>query len=307
MFAVGSNSLMTPYTFYDYTTASGFMDTSTMNTVIQSSIQSTIQGTPKTIISTIPYTQWSNSGTVTTYPFYYASTFQVTTSTILSPIQQTFTSTVTSNIYGPPVTLYPSSTPIYPNPFISTYTYTFQSTIPSFISTSVSFGTIVSTGALAVSYTFDFISTSYTEPTTYPSVTQTPNVWLGDGLSKLIQSKQYNVLVDCQYSLELNSETTSNAWVDTIGNLGNVVGSPSQSGLIGQKVTTRVGTGTYTQLTNSFLFKPDTTNQTIGINASNFFISINVRRSASETGIVAPDYDIYIPGSNNFRFTLIPI
>jgi len=278
-----------------------------MTTTIQSSIQSAIQTIPKTIISTIPYTYWINSGTTTTYPFYYASTFQVTSSTIQSPIQETFTSTFQSNIFAPPVVLYPSSTPIYPNPVLSTYIYTFQSTIPSFLSTSTSFGTIVSTGVLAASYPFDFTSTCYVSAESYPAVIPTPNVWLGDTLSQLIQSKQYSIAVNCQYSLRLDSETTRYAFVDTVGYLGNVVGSLNNSGLTGQRVTTRVGVGTYTQITNTFIFTPDQENQIIGINAANFFLSIVLNRSPTETSLDAPDYDIYIPGNNNFTFTLIPI
>jgi hypothetical protein len=126
-------------------------------------------------------------------------------------------------------------------------------------------------------------------------------------MSELIQSKQYNIVVNCQYSLLLNSDTTSYTWVDTFGYLGNVVGSPSNSGLLGQRATTRVGSGTYTQITNTFIFTPDETNTTIGINASNFFLSIILRRSPTETSLDSPDYDIYIPGTNNFIFTLMPI
>lgn len=300
MFAVGSNSFMAPYSFYDYTTASGFMDTSTLQTVIQSSIVSSIQGNLKTHVSTIPYTQWVSSTTVQTKPFYYSSTFQVTASTIVSSIQQTFPSTVLSTIYAPPRIFYPSGSPIYPNPFVSTYTYLFQSTIPSFVSTSVSFGPIVSTGVLAASYPFDFITTS--SDNSYPILIRTPNVWLGDTVSQWVNSKQYTISVNCQYSLLLSSSTTSYTWVSTTAYLGNAIGSLNQIGLTGPTATTRVGDRTYTQITNTFSFS----DSSIGLNTSNFFLGIVLQSSITETSSNAPTYDLFIPGNTNFTFTCVP-
>jgi len=303
MFAVGKNSLLSPYSFYDYTNASGFMDTSTMQTVLQSSIVSTIRDTPKTFVSTIPYTKWVSSTTVQTNPLYYTSTFQLTTSTIPVSVQATYRSTFVSTIYPPPTVLYPSSTPVYPNPFLSTIPYLFQSTIPYFVSTSRSFGPIVSTGVLAASYPFDFVSSYSGTSVQYPYCIQTSNVWLGDTMSQYINSKQYNVFVNCQYSLWLSTSTTPYSWIDTTGYFG------TGNGIVGQTCRSRVGDSTYTQITNTFMYNPEPLGyQTqIGPNTSNFSLSICIRSTIQTTSSNIPSFDIFIPGNNNFTITLVPI
>jgi hypothetical protein len=308
MFAVGSNSVMTPYSFYEYTTASGFMDTSTILTVVQSSILNTIQARNIPIISTIPFTKWVSTDTTgavvltTTYPFYYDSVFQNTISTIPSSIQVSYTSTLLSTIYPRPVSLYPSSIPIYPNSFLSSYTTSFLSTIPYFISTSASFGPIVSTGVLAASYPFDFISSYSGTSATYPLCIQSSNLWLDPTLSQYINSGSYNVQITFQYSLWLSSPTSSYSWVNTTGYFG------MGQGLTGQTCTTRVGDRTYSQITNTFLYTPEPNGQQtlIGANTSNFTISVCIS-TINTLNTTAPSFDIYIPGTNNFTITLIPI
>jgi hypothetical protein len=303
MFAVGKNSLLSPYSFYEYTNASGFMDTSTMQTVLHSSMLSTINGTPRTFVSTIPYTRWISSTTIETHPFYYDSTFQVTSSTIPVSIQETYGSTFVSTIYPPPIILYPSSTPVYPNSFLSTIPYLFQSTIPYFVSTSMSFGSIVSTGVLANSYPFDFISSYSGTSVEYPYCIQTSNVWLGDTMSQYINSKKYNVFVDCQYSIWLSTSTTPYSWIDTTGYFG------TGNGLIGQTCRTRVGDTTYSQIKNTFMYNPEPVgHQTqIGPNTSNFSLSICIGSTIQTTSSNIPSFDIFVPGSNNFTITLVPI
>jgi len=310
MFAVGSNSIMTPYSFYQYTTASGFMDTSTMMTVVQSSILSTIQAINIPIVSTISLTKWVSTDTTgaavlqTDYPFYYDGIFQNTISTIPSSIQETYTSTLLSTVFGSPVVFYPSSTPIYPNPFISSYTTHFQSTIPYFISTSVSFGPIVSTGVLAASYPFDFVSTYTGTSARYPLCIQTSNVWLGPTMSHYITSGDYNVQISFQYSLSLNNTNPNPySWVTTTGYFG------TGQGLTGQTCRTRVAhTNTYSQVTNTFVYTPEPNGQQtlIGANMSNF--TVNICLSTMNTANTnVPEFDLFVPGTNNFTISLFPI
>jgi hypothetical protein len=310
MFAVGSNSFVTPYSFYDYTNACGFKDTSTITTQILSTTTNMIHNANQTFISTIPLTKWVSTdvtGTINvltrTSPFYYASTFQKTVSTIPVAVTNTYTSTLISTIYAPPIQLYPNSTPIYPNAFQSTCFFEFQSTIPYFVSTSTSFGPYTSTGVLAASYPFDFVSSYSGLVESYPMNIYTDSVWLGESMSQMINSKQYNVFINYQYSLWLSSSTTSYTWVSTVGYFG------SGPGLTGQTSVTRVGDRTYTQITNTCMYVPEPIGQQtqIGANTKSFSLLVSLRKSIFETAISGPSYDLYVPGKNNFTITLVPI
>jgi hypothetical protein len=311
MFAVGSNSFVTPYSFYDYTNACGFKDTSTITTQILSTTATMIYDTRQTLVSTIPLTKWISTnadGTLNvltrTSPFYYASTFEKTISTIPVAVTNTYISSFISTIYPPAVQLYPNSTPVYPNVFYSTFLFEYQSTIPFFVSTSTSFGPYTSTGVLATSYPFDFISSySGESERPYPNTIRTDSLWLGDTLSQMINSKQYNVFMNYQYNLWLSSSTTSCTWVSTIGYFG------TGPGLSGQTSVTRVGDRTYTQVTNTCMYVPEPDGQQtqIGVNTKSFSLVYSFHSTISETSVYSPAYDLYIPGKNNFTITLVPI
>jgi hypothetical protein len=59
------------------------------------------------------------------------------------------------------------------------------------------------------------------------------------------------------------------------------------------------------------MFKPQslTANpREIGLNSSNFTMNIFLESTIlNGTSSITPAYDIYIPGENNFTFTLVPI
>lgn len=278
MFAVGTSSFLDAFTFYQYTTSSGFVDTSTLSSAIISVLNSSLISIGKIFVSTIPYTLYTDtlsSGTYTeTYPFNYPSTFEVTTSS--------FTST-----FGPP-----------------------PGTVSTFVSTG-SFGNIISTFVPATPSLYDFTSTYTGGSEVYPLKITTPSLWLGTSIQSLIDAQiqnvpgQYNVFVDFQYSLYLSSSYTSYSWVSTTGYFGQIT-----AGNVGRTVTTRVGMTNYSHIREELAFaaQPNTGgDREIGYNASNFTIVLNLASSIGTTNSLGPAFDIYIPGQNNFTFTLVPV
>ncbi len=239
MFAVGPSSFMKNYTFYDYTWANGFPDTSTFSVSItnyvRDSLVSTTSALGKTFMSTIPYIRWRTGG--------------------------------------------------------NTYEYPVAGTVPE---------------------PYDFISSYSTGLLTYPVNIQTPSVWLGEGMTRLINSKQYNVFVDSQYSLFLSTPTDRFTWVSTIGLFSN--STQGSYGLLnqGRVVTTRVGNEQYLDIHSKMMYMPQpagTETQLIQ-NISSFYLDIYLRSSIFNTTFIGapncPAYDIYIPGDNNLTFTLVP-
>lgn len=232
MFAVGPSSFMKNYTFYDYTWANGFPDTSTFSVSITSfvdqAIKSTTQALGKVFMSTIPYTKWVSSGNTYQYP--------------------------------------------------------------------------VSGG---VAETYDFTS-SFNGTIGYPLNIPTPSVWLGEGLTRLINSQQYNVFVDCQYSLYLSSQfaTVSYDWVSTVGKFIN----PAEPFIfnVGRTQTTRMGMNQYIDVHTKLMFAPQPAGSRDQIveNTSSFFMDIYVLSTQNVT--YAPEYNIFVPGNNNLTFTLVP-
>ena len=277
MFAVGTSSFLDAFTFYQYTTSSGFVDTSTLSSAIISVLNSSLISIGKIFVSTIPYTLYTaTTSTLSnysqTYPFEYPSTFNRTVSS--------FTST-----FGPP-----------------------PGTVSTFVSTGT-FGPFTST-VDATPSPFNFTSTYNGGINNYPLQITTPKLWLGTAMQSLLDAQilnvpgQYNVFVDFQYSLYLSSSYTSYSWVSTTGTFG------SSSGNIGRTVTTRVGMQNYAHIREelSFAAQPNTgAGREIGFNASNFTITLNLQSSIGTTNALAPSFDIYIPGENNFTFTLVPV
>jgi hypothetical protein len=277
MFAVGTSSFLDAFTFYQYTTSSGFVDTSTLSSAIINVLNSSLISIGKIFVSTIPYTNYTDTtstGTyIQTYPFDYPSTFNRTVST--------FPST-----FGPP-----------------------PGTVSTFVSTGA-FGPFTSSVAAAPSL-FNFTSTYNGGSAQYPLQITTPKLWLGASMQALIDAQiqnvpgQYNVFVEFQYSLYLSSAATSYSWVSTTGLFGSNV-----AGNIGRTVTTRVGMSNYSHIREelSYAAQPNTGgNREIGTDASNFTLTLNLQSSFGTAGVLAPAFDIYIPGENNFTFTLVPV
>ena len=298
MFAVGSNSYLTPYSFYDYTNANGFIDTSTLTTSVRTSFSNT-----KTYVSTIPLTQWyyTDPGTAITttqsYPFYYQDIVPRTFVVVNVPTVSTFISSYTSVYYPPPISMYPGARPIYQNPVLSTYTFAFSSTIPSYIQYG-NFGTYISS-VIAPSRSYDFTSTYNGITELFPTLITMPSLWLGSELESLINTKQYNVFVDCKYSLYLSTSVAKCTWVSTIGQFCDE--AP------GQTATTRCGDRTYMDITSRLMYNPNSPND-IGIDASSFRLSIMLQSTiGSIDNMTAPSFDLFVPGRENFTVTLVPI
>jgi len=274
MFAT-SNGYLEPYSFYQYTNQSGFVDTSTLTTTFNTALTSTTNYIGKVFMSTIPYTTWistNNVGTTvrqTTYPFTYISSFPCTFSTFISTIPG-----------------------IPPN------------NISTFQSTSTNFGPYPSS-LYAASYPFNFTSTFTTIGTDSNMTIQTSNLWLGEGMSNLINSKKYNVFVEHTYSLWVSTVVSRPiTWISTTTTIGNT------SGASGRTAVTRIPNTTYTEVTNRFMFKPQVNSafpREISLQASNYNLTIYLQSTIFNTNRATPSFDIYIPGENNFTFTLVPV
>jgi hypothetical protein len=281
MFAVGPSSFMQPYSFYQYTSTSGFLDTSTVITILNSSITSTVSFLGKTYMSTIPYTNWidtTSSGIfIQTYPFNYLSTFPCTISTFIST---------------------------FPNPVG-------QST---FTSTSSNFGPYQSS-LIASEFHFDFISSFSGSNFNSPISIETSNLWLGQNLTAAINSKQYNVFVDYHYSIytKFPAPSISTMWTSTVAFFGE-----NNINNVGRTSVTRIGNNQCMDVVNRFIYKPQTINDNpkeLGTNASNYRTNIvvqnmntsNMIETYSTISTLTSAFDIYIPGQNNFTFTLVPV
>ena len=188
--------------------------------------------------------------------------------------------------------------------------FTFQSTIPlvRWVSTNqTSFQSSVPVNGW-VPRPYDFVSTT-TNFGTWPVNLQMSTMWLGTDLPALIESKRYTVAVDFQYSLITSTNTAVNpnyySWVSTIGYLG------SNSGTVGKQRTSRIGNQTYTTIQQTLVYTPQTTaEQTttgqIGTTPSSFWFKAVIGSNVTNTVINAPAFDIFVPGENNFTFTLTP-
>jgi hypothetical protein len=182
-------------------------------------------------------------------------------------------------------------------------TSTFSVSITSYIETSL----ISTTVALGKSYvsTVPTEHRSYSLPATggYPKVVVGSNVDLGSKLSELINSQAYTVYVDHQASVWHGSSDPF-LWVSTIGVFGFRVNN-----LYGRTVTTRVGSSNYTQVYNKFMFSPQVFGQQTQIPAfsSNFHLEFVFQKPAGSSSTTSPAVNIFVPGDNNYTFTLMPV
>jgi hypothetical protein len=326
MFAVGPCAFLQPYSFYQYQSSVGFTDTSTLavgfsnyvctslnSTTVQ--LQSNIDANRRTYMSTIPLTQWISAATILDYPFTFVSSVPVTqstaTSTILSTVGNSIISTgffglISSNIYPTcaPYSLY-STVPVLISTFPSTLVSSFSS---NFISTPTggSFGNTPSS-FVAPSRVYDYQSTYSGSNIQCPGTLVTSNVWLGEGLTNLIRTQGYDVWAECQYNIWLSNTANLDifSYVSTVAyfNSNTFVNK-------GRTVTSRIGNNTYIEVCNKFMFNPGLIGQEANLpfGTSNFHLELSFLSSGTLASLstIVPQFDILIPGENNFTFTFVP-
>jgi hypothetical protein len=222
-------------------------------------------------------------------------------------------STLTMFAVGPSSFLNPYSFYQYTSSSGFPDTSTFSVSITSFISTQLTSTTVGIENALGKIYqsTFpaaDFTSSYNTFTQTYPLEIKTPYIPVGSAFQTLIDSKQYNVFVESQYTLYMSSPYTSSTWVSTVG-MFNQDYFYGQLGVFGRTNTTRVSNGAYQQIYNKMMFKPEPNGQEtqIPLGASNFSLYLFLQSTMNTVSTVAPAFDLYIPGENNYTMTLVPI
>lgn len=133
-----------------------------------------------------------------------------------------------------------------------------------------------------------------------------PPIQLGNAISSLIQSKQYNAFMEFQYNIYLSSPYDVFTFVSTTGYIG------SNTGVIGRSIATRVGDRQYQTIRQELTFKPQTnsdglTSKQFGSGPSSFQFVLQFQSTSAATSNLFPAFDIYIPGENNYTLTLVPV
>ena len=322
LFAVGDCAFLKPYTFYEYQSSVGFIDTSTLSNALTSTttanlnsttaaLMSSIDYNRRQIVSTIPLMRWISSGTIETYPIIHDSTILnynfSTSSTIQSSITYQFASSglfgyITSNVYPScaPYSLF-STIPVLASTFTSTtvssITSNFVSTLPSVISSVV-----------VPSEIFDFRSTIRTSNYADLNIVFS-NVWITPEIRTLVESSNYDVFVDYQYSIYVSTNLDSMTWVSTLGRFGYPYTQSNTNGYTGVNTATRIGNLQYSEIHVKQMFSPEPTGVTI-INSegsnTNFYPTVLLQSSIHATGTGEIFVDIFSPGANNYTFTLVP-
>jgi hypothetical protein len=203
-----------------------------------------------------------------------------------------------------------------PSSFINAYSwYQYTSTVgfPDTSTMSVNFtgfvctsliSTVNSLGKIFKSTipTADFRSTYSAFTDDYPGIIPISSIFLGGEMSNLIASKQYNVFVDFQYNLYLSTPHDQFTWISTTGYLG------SNTATKGSQVSTRLGNITFETIRQTVSFAPQTnaTQDQIGPNPSSFYFTVTLQSTIAATNTKYPAYDIFVPGANNYVFTLVP-
>jgi hypothetical protein len=319
LFAVGDCAFMKPYTFYQYQSTVGATDTSTLSNVLVNYSQSTLQSAVTTlnsnieynrrqIVSTIPLVQWISSSYTSYSPFTFQSSFTSIPSTIPSSFQSTIRFTLvstgvfgytSSNIYPScsPYTLF-STIPVLTSTFsasnISTLQSNFTSTIQGPVVSSVNApGSIV-----------DFQSTL--RISNFPATVKLAPVWLGGQMQTLLDSRQYNAFVECQYSLYISTNTTQPYWISSVGAFSLGDSYLGQNGYIGRTTTSRMGQQQMSEIYTKQMFTPEDTYSQLAVLNSNYNMNIVLRSTIQSVGSGDLYVDVFVPGENNFTFTLVP-
>jgi len=181
-----------------------------------------------------------------------------------------------------------------------------QSTTQSQISTITNQLNNLNQSFISTIPTTDLFSTYTGTSETYPGNIQLNSFSLG-GLSSIINTGKYTLTVDFQYSLYLNTPNDLFTWVTTLGSL-NTLDDPSLVyGNKGSQLTTRVGNNVYSQINNNLIFNPSYNQMPLNVSNFNLQLLLNSSINISPTTNMAPNFDIYVQGLNNFTFTLTPI
>jgi hypothetical protein len=170
------------------------------------------------------------------------------------------------------------------------------------LTSNINFIGKIYTSSIEYPQNVDFMSTGFNNA--YSGKILTPIIPLGEKLSHLINSHRFNVHVDFQYSLYLSTPTSNFTWINTLGSLNTLDDPILLFGNKGSSNITRVGNNTYTTLNTSLVFSPTVTQ--MPANISNFQLQINLNSTINAISPLSPYFDIYIPGSINFKITLTP-
>ena len=180
-------------------------------------------------------------------------------------------------------------------------TSTFSTSITSFLDTSLK-STVAYLGKPFISTipTQTWVSTSVNS--NYPQVIKISPVNLGPVFSDMINSKQYNVFVESQYSI-LAGANNPYLWISTVGVFNDRV---NQS--YGRTTTTRVTNSNYMDINTKFIFVPQQYGSQYQIPpfTSTFHLEVSILYSSTITNNSSKFFDIYVPGENNYTFTLTP-
>lgn len=319
LFAVGDCAFLKPYTFYDYQSTVGFTDTSTLSNVIVNYSQSTLQSAVSTlnsnidynrrqIVSTIPLVRWVSTSFTSYTPFTFQSSFPSILSTATSSFQSTVPFTILStglfgfaqsNIYPncSPYTLF-STIPVLTSTFsgVSTIRFNsnFTSTIPGPLLSSVN----------APGFITNFQSTL--RASNFPYTLNLPPVWLGRQIQDILDTRQYNAFVECQYSLYISTNTSLPYWISSVGAFALNNRPLGQNGYLGATTTTRAGQLQMSEIHAKQMFIPEANYSQIAVNNSNYNMNIVLTSSINSVGSADLYVDVFVPGENNFTFTLVP-
>ncbi len=182
-------------------------------------------------------------------------------------------------------------------------TSTFSTSITRFLDVSLK-STVATLGKAFVSTipTSNW-SGSAAKTQNYPRLVSLPPVDIGPVMSNMINSQQYNVFVESKYSIWLDANDRF-TWVSTIGVFGT---RPNNA--YGRTTTTRVGNSNYMDVTTTFMFQPQPFGQQTQIPpfSGTFHNELVFMSTSAATANLSPAYDIFVPGDNNYTFTLMPV
>jgi hypothetical protein len=183
-------------------------------------------------------------------------------------------------------------------------TSTFSTAITKYVGDSLA-STVKFLGKTYVSTipTANFSSNYFQQSPNYPGKIVLPNVSFGPAFINMINSKQYNVFVESQYNLWLDAND-SFTFVSTVGVFNTRVNN-----LYGRTTTTRVGNSNYTQINTKFMFTPQKFGEQYQIPAfsSTFHLEIFLQSTPNVTYNTSPAFSVFVPGENNYTFTLVPV
>jgi hypothetical protein len=121
-----------------------------------------------------------------------------------------------------------------------------------------------------------------------------------------LNTRQYNAFVECQYSLYISTNTSYPYWVSSVGAFSLDNRSLGQNGYVGRTTTTRSGQLQMQEIYTKQMFVPDDTYSQIARFNSNYNMNVVLKSTINSVGSGELFVDIFVPGENNFTFTLVP-